>query len=332
MNVFANSWGVYISLVVIPLFLVLLFFHSLKLKKRKEKWGGELLNHYTVFEKRNYTLLRISLLFIALISTLIAFSRPQWGEVEKKGVLSDLDVVILFDVSKSMNVKDVKPSRLERARMEIKSLFEKLEGARIGLVAFSSMPLILCPLTEDKGAVNMLFDIADTSLIPALGTDIGKGIEEALRLFSYDEERSKVLIVVSDGEDMGQSAFKGAGAAQTLSVKIFSLGIGTEKGGVVLNKNGDPVIDPDTGNPAVSSLDPRKLQHIANVTDGRYFEISRENQNINPLLEELMRIKKREYATKEREKREEKFAIFAAIALFAFIAAVIMPFKRKEIV
>lgn len=332
MNVFANLWGIYISLVIIPLCLLLALFHYLQMKKRKEKWGGDLLNHYTVFEKRNIKFIRIFLVFIALVSTLIAFSRPQWGEVEKKNTLSDLDVVILFDVSKSMNVKDVKPSRLERAKMEIKSLFEKLEGARIGIVAFSSMPLILCPLTEDKGALNLLFDIADTSLIPALGTDIGKGIEEALRLFPYEEERSKVLIVVSDGEDMGVSAFKSAGVAQTLSVKIFSLGIGTERGGVVVNQKGEPIIDPDTLNPAVSSLDPKKLQHISSVTDGRYFEISKANQNINPLLEELTRIKKREYATKEREKREEKFSIFAAVALFAFLTAVFLPFKRNEIV
>ncbi|MCX7829715.1 MAG: VWA domain-containing protein, partial [Acidobacteria bacterium] len=250
---------------------------------------------------------------------------------EKKGILSDLDLVILFDVSKSMNVQDIKPSRLERGRMEIRSLIEKLEGARIGLVAFSSLPIILCPLTEDKGALNILFDIADTSLIPALGTDIGKGIEEALRLFPYEEERSKVLLVVSDGEDMGQSAFKAAGAAQTLSVRIFSLGIGTEKGGVVINKDGKAVIDPDTGREAVSSLDLRKLQHIANATDGRFFEISKESHNINPLLEELMRIKKREYATKEREKREEKFAIFGTIAFLAFLGYIFLPFKRREI-
>ncbi|NMC00052.1 MAG: VWA domain-containing protein, partial [Thermoanaerobaculaceae bacterium] len=163
-----------------------------------------------------------------------------------------------------------------------------------------------------------------------LGTDIGKGIEEALRLFPYEEERAKVLLVVSDGEDMGQSAFKSASAAQTLSVKIFSLGIGTERGGVVVNQKGEAVIDPETGNQAVSSLDNRKLQHIASATDGRYFEISKENQNINPLLEELARIKKREYATKEREKREEKFAIFGIVALFAFLAAILLPFKRKE--
>ncbi len=330
MNVFTNNTGILLLVIITPLLLFLVIFHLITLRKRKEKWGGELLNHFTTFEERNFKILRLSLFSLALVSTLIAFARPQWGEVEKKGVASDLDLVVLFDVSKSMNVKDVKPSRLERGKMEIKSLFDKFEGARIGITAFSSMPLILCPLTEDRGALNMLFEIADTGLIPALGTDIGKGIEEALRLFPYEEERQKVLLVVSDGEDMGQSAFKAAQAAQTLSVKIFSLGIGTEKGGVIVNKNGEPVFDPQTGEKAYSSLDPRKLQHIASLTDGRYFEISQANQNISPLLEELNRIKKREYATKEREKREEKFAIFGAIGLFAFVAALMLPLRRKK--
>lgn len=332
MSVFANNIGIILLGIITPLLLLLVILHLITLRKRKEKWGGELLNHFSTLEEKKFKVARIFLLFVALISTLIAFARPQWGEVEKKGVLSDLDVVILFDVSKSMNVKDVKPSRLERGKMEIKSLFEKLEGVRIGITAFSSIPIILCPLTEDKGALNMLFEIVDTDLIPALGTDIGKGIEEALRLFPYEEERQKILLVVSDGEDMGQSTFKAAGAAQTLSVKIFCLGIGTERGGVVVNKNGEPVIDPQTGEKAISSLDPRKLQHIASLTDGRYFEISQDSQNITPLFEELMRIKKREYATKEREKREEKFSIFGAIGFFSFLTALNLPFRRKKIV
>lgn len=331
MNIFANPFGVYLLLTIPLLFFGIFLFYQINMKKRKRKWGENLIIHYSLFEEKNFKLTRFSLFFLALISSLIALARPQWGELEKKGVLADLDVVILIDVSKSMNVRDIKPSRMERARMEIRSLFEKLEGARIGVVAFSGMPIILCPLTEDKGALNTLFDIADTTLIPALGTDIGKGIEEALRLFPYEEERSKVLIVVSDGEDMGQSAFKAAGAAQTLSVKIFSLGIGTLKGDFVLNKNGEPIIDPQTQEKAISSLDSRKLEHIASMTDGRYFEISREDQNINPLIEELVRIKKREYATKEKEKREDQFSVFAGLAFFAFSTYILLPFRRKKI-
>ena len=329
MNIFANQYGVYL-LALVPVLLALLPFHLHGRRRRNRLWGGELMKSFSSPQERKLRALRLLLLALAMALTFLAFARPQWGDVERKAALSDLDVVVLFDVSRSMSVEDVRPSRFERAKMEVRSLIARLEGARIGIVAFSGMPLILSPLTDDKGALNLLFEIADSNLIPVEGTDLGKGVEEALRLFPYEEDRSRVMIVFSDGEDMGMGAFKSAGAAQSLDVKIFSVGIGTEGGGIVKDRKGGAVTDPDTGEPARSRLDPRKLQHIANVTDGRYFEITNESQNINSLYEELGRIKKREYATKQREKREDQFPIFAGAAFLAFFATALLPRRKKE--
>jgi len=329
MSIFANAWGVYL-LALLLLLLVLLPMHLVSKKKKRAKWGGDLMDSYSFASRRRFRLLRLACFTGALVSVFLAFARPQWGEVERKTAVSDLDMVILFDVSRSMNVTDIRPSRLERGKMEVKSLIERSEGCRIGLVAFSSLPLILSPLTDDKGALELLFEIADTKLIPALGTDLGKGLEEALRLFPYDEDRSRVLIVFSDGEDMGSTAFKAAGAAQNLQVKIFSVGLGTPEGGIVKNERGETIVDPSTGTDAVSKLDTAKLLQIAKVTDGRYFEIGREGQTLGDLREELSRIKKREYATKHREKREEKYAVFAAAGLLLLLAIPFIPLKKRE--
>lgn len=329
MNIFSNSFGIYL-LLLLPFLFLLIPFNLAAVKSRKEKWGGDLMKHYSFTARRRYKFIKMALFSISLVFLFVAFARPQWGEVEKKTAMSDLDIVLLVDVSKSMNVEDIKPSRLERARMEVRSLIEDLEGARMGLVAFTALPVVLSPLTDDKGALALLFEIADTKLIPALGTDLGKGVEESLRLFSYDEERAKILIVFSDGEDMGNTAFKAAGAAQNLQVKIFSVGLGTTEGGVVKDEKGSAIIDPSTQKEGISSLDPNKLAHIAKQTDGRYFEIGKEGRNLNELKEELARIKKREYATKQKEKREEKFGIFAAGSLILLFLIPLMPMKKKE--
>jgi Ca-activated chloride channel homolog len=329
MNIFANAAGLYI-LGLLPLLLALIPLHMISRKQRRDKWGGELMDSYSFAAGRRFRLLRLAAFSSALVFLFLAFARPQWGEVERKTAVSDLDIILLFDVSRSMNVEDINPSRLERARMEVKSLIERTEGARMGLVAFSSLPLTLSPLTDDKGALELLFEIADTKLIPALGTDLGKGMEEALRLFPYDEDRARVLIVFSDGEDMGSTAFKAASAAQSLQVKIFSVGLGTAEGGTVKNEKGDVIVDPSTGQDAVSSLDTAKLIQISKVTDGRYFEIGKEGQTLNDLKEELSRIKKREYATKQREKREEKFGLFAAAGFFLLLIMPFIPLRKKE--
>jgi Ca-activated chloride channel family protein len=326
--IFANKYGLYLFFLL-PFLLLLIPLYFYRIRKIRKLWGDDLLYHFSNIESRRQRFLRVSLISLSLISIMVAFARPEWGKIEGKGFDSNLDIVVLLDVSKSMNVQDIKPSRLERARMEVKALFDKAEGARFGIVTFSSAPLILCPLTDDKGALNLLFEIADTKLIPLLGTDIGIAMAESLRLFSFDDERAKVLIVISDGEDWGESAFKAAATAQTLKVRIFSVGIGTEKGGVVVDEKLKPIIDPDTGKDGYSSLDSRKLKHIADVTDGRYFEISRDTDNLNDLIDELKRIKMREYATKEGERREEQFSIFAFISFFALFAIIFLNVGKR---
>ena len=146
MNIFSNTWGVYI-LALLPLLLLMLPFRVAARKKRREKWGGDLMDSYSFASRRRFRLLKLACTAGALSCVFFAFARPQWGEVERRAAVSDLDMIILFDVSRSMNVADISPSRLERGKMEVKSLIERTEGCRIGLVAFSSLPLILSPLT-----------------------------------------------------------------------------------------------------------------------------------------------------------------------------------------
>lgn len=326
MTPFENTFGIYLF-ILLPFLLLLIPFYLKRENEAIKMWGKELVANFSKLETKKIKTIRIIFYSLSLISIFVSYAKPQWGEIEQKGFISQLDVIFLVDLSKSMNTSDIKPSRLERTKLEVKSLIEKLEDARMGIVVFSSTPMVLCPLTEDKSALNLLFEIADTSLLPVNGTDIGKGIEESLRLFSYDDDREKIIMIFSDGEDWGSNAFKSASTAYTLKVKIFSIGVGTYKGGIVLDEKSKPIIDPSTLSPAHSFLDSSKLKHIANQTDGRYFEISNDSQNLNELYEELKRIKRREYATNEGVKREEKFSIFALLSFFSLFLTIFLNLK-----
>lgn len=327
MNFFANPSSFYF-LIPFIIFILYLPFYLYSLKKRKKSFNEELLKKYSSLLKTKFLIFKIAFLNISILLMIISFARPQWGELKIKGLMRNLDLVILFDVSNSMNCEDIKPSRLEKAKLELKNLIEKIDGIRVGLVAFSSQPVILSPLTDDKGAIYIFLEILDSSLILTQGTDLGKGIEEALRLFSYDEEeRERILLIFSDGEDMGESSFSAAHIAETLSVKIFSIGTGTNKGAAVKDYSGKEIIDPETGKTAISRLVEDKLIYISERTNGQYFRISSESENLNKLIETLNKIKKKEYTHKEKEKREDQYQFFLFFSYIFLLFSILIPFR-----
>lgn len=325
MSPFASPLGV----ALLPVFLVLLaaaLLARLRNRKRAAPWGGaENVARLALAPAREWDTLKSAALWAALGLSYLGFARPQWGEVAETVQRTGLDVVLCLDVSRSMAVTDLSPSRLERARMEIRSFLSSDEGDRTGLVAFAGVPLVLCPLTEDGPAVSLLLDIADTGLIPAQGTDVGKALQTAAGLFGPARDRDAVVILFSDGEDMGESA---ADAARTLArnrIRLFCVGIGTPAGGPVPGPAGGPILDPETGRAAVSRLDENSLRQMAGLADGRYWSLGSGGSVVPKILEELGRLKRREYASRSRATRQEQYRWFVLPALLFLLAALAIP-------
>jgi Ca-activated chloride channel family protein len=326
---FANPWALPALCLFVLLLLAAVAVRRLKLRE-EGRWGTMAsLRRLGNFPAREWDFLRAVALWTAFALTALAFARPQWGEVVENVQKVGLDVVILLDTSRSMDVTDVAPSRLERARMEIRSYLASAGGDRVGLVAAAGVPVTLSPLTEDAGAISLLLDIAGSDLIPAQGTDIGKGIEEALRLMPQPHERDQVILLFSDGEDLGSNALAAARTAARLGVRIFAVGVGTQAGGAVLGPGGKPMADPETGGPAVSRLHEETLRQLAALSDGRCWVLSGGGSAVPKILDEMSHLKKKEYASRSQAQREEKFGWFLSPAFAMLLLFFLLPERGR---
>ncbi|MCA9401386.1 MAG: VWA domain-containing protein, partial [Candidatus Omnitrophica bacterium] len=167
------------------------------------------------------------------IFSMLALLRPQWGfewqEVKRKG----LDILIMVDTSKSMLTQDVKPNRLERTKLAVKDLIRKLNGDRVGLIAFAGDAFLMCPLTVDYNGFILSLDDLDTDSISRGGTNISRAIEESLNSYKDVSSKYKAVIIITDGDNLEGDPVKWAKKAKAEGVKIYTIGIGTKEGELI---------------------------------------------------------------------------------------------------
>ena len=209
------------------------------------------------------------LLLFVILFVVLALAGPQygfrWQETKQKGV----DLIIAIDCSKSMLADDIKPSRLERAKREVTDLLSMLEGDRAGLVAFAGTAFIQCPLTLDYQAFHIFMNALGPEYLPVGGTDIAAAIQTALSGFSEKDNTDKAIILITDGESTVRDAMDAAKEAKKNAVKIFCIGVGTEDGIPVPDKDGGFVKD-DQGKIVLSRMNEGVLKNIAQETGGTY--------------------------------------------------------------
>jgi Ca-activated chloride channel family protein len=216
--------------------------------------------------------LKNSLLFLSLALLGLALARPQWGEIEEEIERKGDDVVFLLDTSKSMLAKDVLPSRIERGKMAMLDFIHKNAGGRVGLVAFAGDAFLQCPLTLDYDAFEDSVRELDTDAVLVPGTDIASALFAGRSAFEKAERR-KVLVLVTDGEDLQRAGVDAAKKIGAEGVTVFAVGVGTAGGGVIQVTGADgsmkPLLD-DSGQPVTSRLDEATLRAIAEATGGTY--------------------------------------------------------------
>jgi Ca-activated chloride channel family protein len=248
--------------------------------------------------------------------------------VRRKG----LDLVIALDTSYSMNAEDVAPSRLEKAKREIRSLIARLKGDRVGLVAFAGTAVLYCPLTLDYGAANLFLDLLDTGVIPEPGTALAPAIETATSAFSATERKYKVLVLFTDGEDLQGDLPAAVEKARDGGVIIYTVGIGTPEGKPipVRDEKGDIVeYRKDSGGQiVVSRLDERSLAQIAVSAGGRYFRASASENELDAIYDEISKQEKKELESRLFQNFEDRYQYPLALAI-AFLVAELWMSERR---
>lgn len=236
--------------------------------------------------KRGLWVFAVMLLFVAI-------ARPQmgyeWHEVKRKGI----DILFAVDTSRSMLAEDLTPSRLERARLGIIDFVARLEGDRVGLIPFAGSAFALCPLTLDYDAFRESLNALDTDLIPRQGTDLASAIKEAERLFDENGNNHRVLVLLTDGEDLQGSVIDAAKAAAKKGMAIYTVGVGSPEGAKipVHDRYGrtDFVRD-ESGKVVRTTLDETTLKKIAEETSGLYVTLGRGAEGLNTIYQEKLRL------------------------------------------
>jgi Ca-activated chloride channel family protein len=219
--------------------------------------------------------LKSILLVLATAGMGIALARPQWGEQAETSRLFGQDVIFILDCSRSMLATDVTPNRLDRAKLAIMDFVQRQGHGRVGLVAFAGQAFLQCPLTFDYGAFQDALVTVDDRTIPILGTDVGKALDEGFRALDKSD-RQKLLILLTDGEDLEKGGIRTAETLAKQGVVVFTVGIGTPAGGELhfINEQGRSELVKDRKGEVVHShLDEGVLRTIATVTKGAYYPL-----------------------------------------------------------
>ena len=261
---------------------------------------------------------------------LVALLGPSFGEATKEVKSMGKDIFICVDLSQSMNAFDVQPTRLERVKFELKNIIEAFNSDSKGLIMFSNEAFMQCPLTYDNNALTLFIQTLNTSLVPNTGTDFAPPLKLALDKLSSDKnasirQKSKVIILISDGEDFGEETEEIGKKIEEANIKLFTLGVGTEMGSKIKTNRGFKT--DRAGNEVQSKLNTTALKRLANKTNGKYFEINQSRNDVNKLINTINLIEGELRDSKNIDTKSNKYFYFLIFAAFLLMGDVLITLK-----
>lgn len=278
-------------------------------------------------------ILKLILWNIAMIILTIAMANPQIGTKLVKAKQKGIDMMICLDVSNSMLAEDVKPNRLENAKLAIRKLVEQLQGDRIGIIVFAGKAYIQLPITSDYAAAEMFINNINTRLIPTQGTALAQAISMA-KASLQSETRSKAIILITDGEDHEGDVLTEAEKAAAEGIRIYTIGIGTPEGSPIpiVNEKGEITgYKKDAqGNTIITRLDEITLQKVASTGQGIYIRAQNTNQALRKIFEEINKLEKTEFDTQLFSEYESWYPYFLWIAFVLLVLEMLIPARKSH--
>ncbi|MCG9971112.1 VWA domain-containing protein [Christiangramia crocea] len=301
--------------VIILFFLFLIFWQS---RTRKKFADSSLLKFLAPNRSRSKPIIKLILILLGISSLVIALVNPKMGTkletVKREGV----DIVFAIDVSKSMDAEDIAPSRLEKSKQLVSQILNTLGSDRVGIIAYAGGAFPQLPITTDYSAARMFLQALNTDMISSQGTAISDAIELATTYYDDEQQTNRVLFIISDGEDHEGNVEEISMQAAEMGIRIYTIGVGTEKGGPIpIKRNG--VIQnykkDNQGETVITKLNPGTLQEIANSADGSYIEGNVTSEVTDRVTEELQNIEKTEFEAKQFADFKSHFQWFLGVAL-----------------
>ena len=316
-------------LLLIPLLFVAYALQLRIRRKRIAKIGNpELVRQLMPTASTGKGWLKLSLFSLAWFFFVIGLARPQLGARLREHESQGVEVMIALDVSNSMLAEDYSPNRLERSKLAISRLVDKLQGDRIGLVIFAGEAFVQLPITADYVSAKQFLKSITTESVPIQGTDLAGALMTAARSFSTQSERSRAIILITDGEDHEGEALDAARAIAEQGIRIYCIGVGSPQGKPI-PKNGSLMKD-ENGEIVVTRLNENILQEIAGIGGGKYVRAGNSEFGLNPIIEDIRTLDKEEFSSVVFEDFDEQYMYFFGIALFFLILEFLVPERKAR--
>tara|TARA_B100000768_G_scaffold59070_1_gene57124 strand:+ start:2677 stop:3714 length:1038 start_codon:yes stop_codon:yes gene_type:complete len=320
------------AFVIIPVMLMVFLWTFLWKKRIQKSFGSHVvlkrLSPDLSFFKSS---LKFIVLCLAISFLVVGLINPKIGTkletIKREGV----DIVFAIDVSKSMLAEDVAPNRLEKSKQLVTQIINNLASDRVGIIAYAGKAFPQLPITTDYASAKMFLQSMNTDMLSSQGTAIDEAIQLSRNYFDDEEQTNRVLIIISDGEDHNNLSVDLAEAASKEGIKIYTIGVGSEKGGPIpLKRNGVLMsYKKDLGNETViTKLNEETLRLIANEAKGRYINGSQTADVVQQIRDILSAMDKKEFEAKEFAEYKDQFQWFLGIGLFFLILDVLF-LERK---
>ena len=325
---FYNKDALKLLILLIPVFLYLCYRIYSSFRNFNKFFDVNLQDK--VFHKVSFTaiIVRYSLILTSFVLFIIAAARPLGKPIESEQKYSGRDIMIVMDVSSSMNAVDMKPNRIEVVKKGLNYFVANLSGDRVGIIVFSGIDFVQCPLTLDYEAVSFIIDSIYAGMLSKEGTALGNAIKSAVERMEEKAEKSRAIILITDGESLeGMSPLDAAKIAKEKNIRIYAVGVGTEKGGMIPEGTdvwGRTYYKTYKGEYVVSRLNETVLKQIAGITDGKYYRATDINV-FNKILDDIKEMEANRAKIKKETRYEENYWIFLLWGIIFFMIAYIIP-------
>lgn len=296
--------------------------------------GSRLITELVIGFSATRQWIKRSLLVAAVGSLLLALARPVWGFTEEASRSSGLDIIVCFDVSKSMLATDLKPNRLLRAKLAVQDLLKVAPADRLGLVAFAGSAFLQCPLALDSESFRLSVQALDTDTIPLPGTALAEALREAQSAFKGESAGARAVVIFTDGEDHEPGAVERARECVKDGIRIFTVGVGTTTG-EILTDTPDPFgnkrfVRDEDGNVVKSVLNEKSLMEIAEAGGGFYLPLQNA-QTMNTLYQRgLAPMPKVASKAEQFRQATERFQWPLAFAVLLLLLEIVVPERSNQ--
>ena len=321
-------------LAIIPV-IVVVFLLVLWWKKRTQRKfsNPELLEKLAPNTSTFKSVLKLIFLLLGISFLVLSLVNPKMGIKLKTVKREGVDVVFALDVSKSMLAEDIAPNRLEKAKQIISKIIDKLGSDRVGVIIYAGNSYPLLPITTDHAAAKMFLQNANPNLVSSQGTAISEALELAKTYYNNDEQTNRFLIIISDGEDHQEETKQMAQNLSNEGVKIYTIGVGTEKGGLIPLKINGSLIGYKKDNKGEAVNTQRKasvLQGIADAANGVYIDGNKTEKPVKAISEIIEKAEKNEFETKQFSDYKDQFQWFLGIGILFLVLDIFLLDKKTK--